>query len=107
MEKRLKPLELTPRAIKDLQKVKSFNIDLFGADKAQEIIDNIFEEIEILEKSGNKFSQIGAVDEALSHLKRNYRKLFVHHCKVSYREGRTKIYIVRVFDTRQDPTKNK
>ncbi|PIZ07101.1 MAG: type II toxin-antitoxin system RelE/ParE family toxin, partial [Flavobacteriaceae bacterium CG_4_10_14_0_8_um_filter_34_31] len=28
-------------------------------------------------------------------------------CKITYREGKTKIFVVRVFDTRQQPSKNK
>lgn len=52
-------------------------------------------------------SKIGAIDETFAHLKYDYRKLLVHHCKITYREGNTKFYIVKVFDTRQHPSKNK
>jgi len=51
--------------------------------------------------------EIGAVDGDFAHLKYEYRKLISHHCKITYRAGRTKIFIVRVFDTRQHPDKNK
>ena len=107
MDKRIKPVELTSRAIKDLQKVKSFNVELHGKAKAQKIIDTIFERLEILENPKHDFSKIGSVDEDFAYLKHEYRKLIEHHCKITYREGKTKIYVVRVFDTRQNPKKNK
>lgn len=103
----IKPVELTSRAIKDLQKLKSFSLDLYGKEKAQEFIDGLFEYMEILEKPDNKFDQLGKVDETFAHLKYSYRKLVKGNIKITYRLGKTKIYIVRVFDTRQNPNKNK
>lgn len=103
----MKPVELTKRAIKDLGKIKAFNVNLFGKNKAEKIIDIIFKRIRILENPTTDFSKIGTVDNDFSHLKYHYRKLIEHHCKITYREGNTKIYIVRVFDTRQRPNKNK
>ena len=46
-----KTVELTSRAIKDLNKIKSFNKDLLGEEKAKLIIDKIFNHIQILESS--------------------------------------------------------
>lgn len=107
MDKGIKPVELTSRAIKDLQELKSFSIKLHGKEKAQEFTDELFEYLEILEKPNNKFEQLGKVDETFVHLKHNYRKLITGDIKITYRLGKTKIYIVRIFDTRQNPNKNK
>lgn len=107
MERKIKPVELTLRALKDLNRIYLFNAKLYGKSIAEEITDNIFKRIEILENPRYDFSEIGVIDTDFLHLKFNYRKLIEQHCKITYREGRTKIYIVRVFDTRQKPGKNK
>ena len=108
MDKHLvKSVELTKRAIKDLNKIKAFNKKLLGEIKAQEIIDKIFERLSVLENSTIDLKKIGAIDKDFSHLKHQYRKLFQDYYKMTYREGRTKMFVIRVFDTRQHPNKNK
>lgn len=102
-----KPVELTTRAIKDLEKVRDYCTVHFGEEKADQIIDEIFDHIAILENPDHDFTAIGMVDDDFAHLKRSYRKIFKHYCKITYREGRSKIYVIRVFDTRQDPRKNR
>src|SRR5690554_725290 len=97
----------TTRAKKDLDKIIRFNSELFGSEKAKEIAHAIQRNTDILTSPNENFTEIGAVDERFSHLKHTYRKLIVHHCKITYREGKNHIYIVRVFDTRQHPNKNK
>jgi plasmid stabilization system protein ParE len=101
----IKPVFWTTRALKDLEKTTRFNALLYGFKKAIEIALEIRKSTDILENTN--FSEIGSVDEDFIHLKREYRKLFHHHCKITYRESKTKIYINRVFDTRQNPNKNK
>lgn len=101
-----KPVSWTTRSKKDLTKLLRFNIKLYGSEKAKKIVESIREHTEVLENQDYDFKKIGERDDAFSHLKRNYRKLILRHCKITYREGKTKIYIVRVFDTRQDPKKN-
>ncbi|WP_026713239.1 type II toxin-antitoxin system RelE/ParE family toxin [Flavobacterium daejeonense] len=105
MEGVVKPVYWTSRALKDLEKVTRFNATLYGFSKAIVIATGLRERTEVLENSN--FKEIGAVDEDFVHLKYEYRKLIHHHCKITYREGKSKIYINRVFDTRQNPTKNK
>ena len=107
MSSSIKRVELTSRAIKDLKKVKSFNLDLYGIVRAIEIIDAIFELLGTLENPNYNFTEIGEVDKDFNHLKYSYRKLTHHHCKITYRNGKTKIYVIRIFDTRQNPKKNK
>jgi plasmid stabilization system protein ParE len=105
LERISKPVFWTNRAIKDLEKVTRFNIKLFGFNKAIEIANEIQGETEILESKD--LNKIGSIDEDFTHLKFEYRKLIHYHCKITYREGKDKIYINRIFDTRQNPNKNK
>ena len=107
MDRVIKPVEWTTRATKDLKKTTKFYIDLYGKEKAKKIATAIRKKTEILEDEKIDLSKIGSIDEAFNHLKYTYRKLLKHHCKITYREGNKKIYIVRVFDMRQDPRKNK
>jgi hypothetical protein len=90
---RIKPIEFTSRAIKDLQKVKSFNLKLYGKTKTEAIINSIFHHIEVLENPNNNFIDIGAIDETFKDLRWKYRKLIEDHYKITYREGKTKIYV--------------
>jgi plasmid stabilization system protein ParE len=103
----MKQLFWTQRALKDLQKIDLFNIEVLGKDKALEITSRIIAKAELLENPSFDFTQIGAIDDAFSHLKRNYRKLIEGYYKITYRTGKSKIYINRIFDTRQNPNKNK
>lgn len=108
MDKHLvKPVELTNRAIKDLNKIKAFNKELLGEEKAEQIIDEIFERLSVLESEDIDLKEVGAVDKDFLHLKHKYRKLFQDYYKVTYREGKTKMFVVRIFDTRQNPNKNR
>jgi len=107
LERIIKPVFWTSRATKDLEKITKFNTLLYGFKKAIQIALELQKTTEILENLNYDFSQIGEVDTEFTHLKRNYRKLISTHCKITYREGRTKIYINRLFDTRQNPSKNK
>lgn len=100
-------VELTARSLKDLQKIRVFNDNLYGVSKSKEIVDDIFKELEILENFTVDFTEIGVIDEEFMHLKYEYRKLVINHYKITYRKGKRAIYIVRIFDTRQNPSKNK
>ena len=101
-----KPLELTKRATRDLAKFKEFCRKLYGLKKAETILDDIFNKLEELENPDIDLTKVGAIDDTFSHFKYTYRKLTIKYCKVTYRIGKSKIYVVRVFDTRQDPKKN-
>lgn len=100
-------VQLTTRALKDIQKIRAFNDLLLGKPKSKEIIRLIFDRIEILENPTTDYSQTGAIDEDFLHLKHQYRKLLEGYYKITYRKSRNKIYVIRIFDTRQHPAKNK
>ncbi len=42
-------VELSARSLKDLQKIRVFNDNLYSISKSKEIINDIFKELEILE----------------------------------------------------------
>ncbi len=107
MERKIKPVFWTAKSIKDLEKITRFNIQLYGFKKAIDIALEIRKHTEILENPTFEFSEIGSVDEAFLELKHEYRKLIYKNCKITYPEGTSKIYMNRVFDTRQNPKKNK
>ncbi|AUS06966.1 type II toxin-antitoxin system RelE/ParE family toxin [Pseudotamlana carrageenivorans] len=103
----IKPVKWTKRALKDLNKISIFNVKRMGKQKALAIAHNIIDASKILENTAYDFENIGSVDEAFDHLKLEYRKIFYKNYKITYRNGKTKIYITRVFDSHQNPNKNK
>lgn len=107
MERIIKPLFWTERTLKDLNRIHSFNSKLSGLSKAMEITAQIVDRVGCLEDTSFDYLHTGAKDEAFLHLKNSYRKLIEGNYKITYREGKNKIYINRIFDTRQSPRKNK
>ena len=103
----IKPVKWTRRALKDLSKISVFNAKSIGKEKALQIAHKIIDVPRILENKEYDFKNIGSIDETFNHLKQDYRKIFFKHYKITYRSGKTKVYITRVFDTRQNPNKNK
>lgn len=103
----VKPVKWTRRALKDLNKISVFNANAIGKEKALEIAHKLIDAPKILENTEYDFKNIGTIDEAFSHLKYEYRKIFFRNYKITYRNGKTKIYITRVFDMQQNPNKNK
>ena len=97
----------TSRAKKDLQKVYKFYTETINEEKAFDIVTNVLKRVDLL--SDSKFVKIGAIDEEFKHLKRKYKKLIEKDIKITYRlsESKPVVYINRVFDTRQHPSKNK
>jgi plasmid stabilization system protein ParE len=97
----------TKRASNDLEKITKFNKEIFGAEKAFEISRNLIQVPSILKNSTIDYTKIGQIDDSFIHLKREYRKLITNYYKITFRISKENIYLIRVFDTRQNPTKNK
>lgn len=98
----------TNRAKEDLKRIEIFNTALYGKQTSNKIIKSIFNRISILESSESNFTEIGSIDTSFPHLKRTYRKLIEEQYKITYRVSKDSIiYIVRIFDMRQNPIKNK
>jgi plasmid stabilization system protein ParE len=95
------------RAKKDLWKIYDFNTRAIGEETAFKIIKHVLDRVELL--SDPKFVRMGAVDENFKHLKHQYKKLIEKDIKITYRMSASKslVYINRVFDTRQNPSKNR
>jgi len=102
----VKPVKWTRRALKDLSKITVFNAKTIGKEKALKTAHKLIDAPKILENVEYDFKNIGTVDESFSHLKYEYRKIFYQNYRIKYRNGKTKIYITRVFDMRQNPRKN-
>ena len=96
----------TNRAKEDLKKIENFNIALYGKQVSDKVLKSIFNRISILENLEVDFTKIGVIDTSFSHLKRTYRKLIEKQYKITYRISGKTIYIVRIFDMRQNPIKN-
>ena len=90
----VKPVEWTIRATKDLEKVTKFNVKLYGSKKAFEISTNLRKSTEILESTDVDLTEYGSIYTAFNHLKHEYRKLINNHVKITYRIGKSNIYIV-------------
>ncbi|WP_462316896.1 type II toxin-antitoxin system RelE/ParE family toxin [Marinilabilia sp.] len=99
-------IKWTNRAKKDLRKVYNFYSETINEDKSIEIITSLLNKIDIL--TNEAMVKIGTNDKEFSHLKRNYKKLIEENIKITYRINKQecKVFIVRVFDTRQKATKN-
>ncbi len=97
----------TSRAVDDLENIYHFYTQLIGEQKAFDLIMLIVDRVDRL--SDERFVKIGAKDKEFDHLKRDYRKLIEGEIKITYRLSRSKpiVYINRIFDTRQNPSKNK
>ena len=97
----------TSRAASDLKKVFHFYTGIIGEQKAYDLILLLFEQVDRLHD--RRFVKMGSVDQEFEHLKRDYRKLIEGEIKITYRYSISKqtIYINRIFDTRQNPSKNK
>ena len=100
-------IKWTFRAKKDLRKVYEFYSRSTVEAKAFEIISNLLERIDLL--SNPKLAKMGVEDEQFKHLKHRYKKLIEKDIKVTYRLSTSKsiVYINRIFDTRQHPSKNR
>jgi hypothetical protein len=95
------------RAVKDLQKVYNFNTTVIGEEKSFEFIQLLIKHVDML--ADKRFVEMGVIDEEFKHLKRKYKKLIEGDIKITYRLSTSTpvVYINRIFDTRQNPLKNK
>ncbi|RMB63319.1 type II toxin-antitoxin system RelE/ParE family toxin [Dokdonia sinensis] len=102
----MKKVAYSKRGSRDFHKLKEFYNHLYGEKKTRSILEELDKTILILESPNFNFKESGEIDQQFDHLEYEYRKLIHHHCKITYREGKEFIYVVRVFDTRQAPDRN-
>lgn len=93
----------TERAINDLNRIHSFNIELKGKAKADQLII----ELKSLVQDRLRNPIDGSMpDPQFLHLSGGIRKILTGYHKVSFLSGKETKIILRVFDMRQDPIKN-
>lgn len=92
----------TEHALKDLEFVFDFLYEK-SQRSAASTVQSILGKAHLL----TKFPKSGPIEPLLKNLKGKYRYLTKGHYKIVYRVEKSSIYIVRIFDTRQDPSKLK
>lgn len=89
----------TARAFKDLKSI----YNLIAKDSlisAKKVVNSILDREEQLQTQPKS----GTIQTGLK-LKKEYRFFVQSHYKIIYREGKTSVYVIKVFDTRQSPKK--
>jgi plasmid stabilization system protein ParE len=95
----LKEVVWTAKAFKDLVSIYNL-IAKDSKPAAKKVVDSILNREEQLKSQPTS----GTIQRGLK-LKREYRFFIQSHYKIIYREGKTNIYVIKVFDTRQNPKK--
>jgi plasmid stabilization system protein ParE len=89
----------TGRAKSDLNKVYEFNSQLFGEEKSFKIIENIVKKADLLYQpvvGSTRF--ISSLNPEIEYLKLVYNQILI-----VYRIHQDTAYVIRIFDSRQDP----
>jgi plasmid stabilization system protein ParE len=81
--------------------------DYYSFRVSKKIAERIIQEIKEKSKSLVFQSFIGQEEEFLAHLNLGHRYILAGNYKIVYRIDKEYIYIVDIFDTRQNPTKMK
>jgi plasmid stabilization system protein ParE len=91
----------TQAALADLQDIYEFNITLQGEEKAFELVENIRQKADML------YQPIMGSTRFLSrrHPERSYQKLVIVPYLLIFRQVGEVVFINRIFDNRQDPSK--
>ena len=91
----------TEHAKSDVSQIYEFNLPIIGEKKSFKIIDSIMAKVEMLSNpiiGGTRYI-------SNLHPEINYQKLIISDYLLIYREEGPKIFVNRVFDSRQDPKK--
>ena len=91
----------TRAALADLQDIYEFNIPLQGEEKAFELVEHIRQKADVL------YQPIMGSTRFLSrrHPERNYQKLVITPYLLIFRQVGEVVFVNRIFDSRQDPSK--
>ncbi|MES2139143.1 MAG: type II toxin-antitoxin system RelE/ParE family toxin [Bacteroidota bacterium] len=92
----------TESALNDLNTIIDF-ISPFSVSIAEQIAFRILFRTNQL----SKLPKSGQIEPLLKNMKYEYRYLIEGHSKIIYRSENSKIFIERIFDTRQNPIKLK
>lgn len=84
-----------------IENIFKFNQAIFGTPKAIQVIQSIKQHISLLKL----FPQMGSIEQNIVSEIYPYRYLIKKHCKIYYTIESDYIYIMLIWDTRQDPEK--
>ena len=93
----------TKDAFESLDSILHFYSEKVSEKKLSQIIENIFNRIEILVD----FPHAGQIEEVLKSLNKGHRRIIAGNYKIIYRIENNIIYITDIFDTRQNTSKMK
>lgn len=85
--------------MKSLKRMYDFRKSHSGVDTARKFRKDLFDALEGLKN----FPRLGKKETSLVDFESEYRSLIVEKCKIIYRIGEKEIFIIEVFDTRQNP----
>ncbi len=88
------------RSLNDLNRVHDLLVEV-SPQQASRMVESILDRVTQLEK----FPESGPVEASLSHRNKAHRYLVEGHCKLIYRIEKSIVFVIRVFDTRQNPEK--
>jgi plasmid stabilization system protein ParE len=89
----------------DLENIFKFYKNNASREKAQEILNLIFDATDIFTLENLATKEIGQIELDLQNRNRGYRYIVESHFKIIYFIDKKNIVITHVFDTRQDPKK--
>ena len=96
-------IEITEKAEERLKEIYQYYKREASIVVAKRIKDDILKRIKTLKD----YKELGPVDEHLQYLNLAHRKLTQGNYKIVYRIEKKIIYITDIFDTQQDPDKQK
>lgn len=88
-------------AVSELKAIYLYHRMIAGQKVADKIRQRIFKTTKLLTKQ----PELGAIEPNLQELKQNYRYLISGNYKIIYKYQENTIYIIDVFDCRQNPQK--
>lgn len=89
----------TEQAFRGLEEAMAFIADKVSEQKLTEISSRILNRTDELKTHPYQ----GQQEQYLSHLSSDYRRLIEGHYKIIYRIEKNTVYIIDIFDSRQDP----
>ncbi|MES2139639.1 MAG: type II toxin-antitoxin system RelE/ParE family toxin [Bacteroidota bacterium] len=96
-------IRITQKAEEGLKEIYQYYKREASITIARRIKDSILERIKILKD----YKELGPIDEHLKFLNLSHRKLTEGNYKIVYRIEKNIIYITDIFDSQQDPDKQK
>ncbi|WP_088187807.1 type II toxin-antitoxin system RelE/ParE family toxin [Desulfosporosinus sp. FKA] len=94
----MEKVEFSPKALEDLQKIKTYIIESFGVDTAQKALAKIIGSVRRLEE----YPALGVDLGKMIDFPTEYMYIFIERNYVFYRIEDNRVLIVRILNERQD-----